>query len=69
MPWTPKQAKQHNKGADTKKKRKVWASVANRELEAHGDEGRAIRIANTAVENMTKAHDVFKAVYKSYVDL
>lgn len=49
MPWTAADAKRHTHRADTDKKRRQWAAVANASLKEHGDEGRAIRAANAAV--------------------
>lgn len=50
MPWTPSDATSHTKKANTKVKKKRWATVANRVLSLTGDEGRAIRIANASVK-------------------
>lgn len=49
MPWAPEDASKHTKKADTPAKQRRWAEIANRTLEEHGDEGRAIRTANAAV--------------------
>jgi len=48
MPWTPADADQHIKCRDDKE-RQIWASAANAALKQYGDEGRAIRVANSAV--------------------
>jgi uncharacterized protein YdaT len=50
MPWSPSDAVKHTKKANTKKKRKVWASVANAALAAGASEGEAVRKANSAVK-------------------
>ncbi len=61
MPWTAADAKGKTSKADTPKKQKVWASVANGELarckkKGEGDcEGRAVRVANAAVAKMGEA--------------
>ena len=49
MPWTPKDATRHTKKANTPKKKRQFAIVANEVLKSTGDEGRAIREANAAV--------------------
>ena len=65
MPWKPSQATQHTKVADTRKKKKVWATVANQQLKQHGDDARAIREANAVVDRMGKAEEDMKALWKS----
>jgi hypothetical protein len=64
MPWTPNQAQEHNRGADTKKKKKVWSEVANKILRETGDEGRAVRIANHAVSNVGKSIALLRIILK-----
>lgn len=54
MPWTSKDAKKHDKDADSPKKQKQWASVANSTLKKTGDEGRAVRAANSVVKPSKK---------------
>jgi len=54
MPWSPKDAKKHDKDATTSKKQKQWASVANSTLKKTGDEGRAVRAASSAVKPSKK---------------
>ena len=49
MPWTPKDASKKTKKADTPKRRRQWAHVADGVLAKTGDEGRAIREANAVV--------------------
>jgi uncharacterized protein YdaT len=49
MPWTASDATEHTKKADTPKKKKIWARIANKVLKDTGDEGRAIREANAAI--------------------
>jgi len=53
MPWTLRDAMSHTKKANTKKKKEVWSKTANEVLKSSGDEGKAVRIANSAV-NKTK---------------
>jgi len=50
MPWTAEQAQGHNKAADTADKQHQWSTVANAVLAKSGDDGKAIRIANAAVD-------------------
>lgn len=49
MPWTPGDAVKHSKSADTPAKRAQWAAVANSVLKKTGDDGKAIRAANSVV--------------------
>ena len=49
MPWTPDDAVTHNKKA-TGAKAKQWSAVANKVLEQSGDDGKAVRIANAAIQ-------------------
>jgi uncharacterized protein YdaT len=49
MPWSPSDATRHTKKADTPRRQRMWADVANSELKATGDEARAVRAANSAV--------------------
>ena len=50
MPWKMSDATRHTKKADTPKKKKQFAKVANKVLAESGDEGKAVRIANAAVK-------------------
>lgn len=52
MPWTAADAHKHTHKANTKRKRQVWAHIANAELRKHGNEGRAIRAANAAIRRI-----------------
>jgi uncharacterized protein YdaT len=54
MPWTPADAKEHTKEAKTKAEQKQWAEVANSVLAHSGDEGKAIRMANSVVRKRSK---------------
>lgn len=49
MPWNSSDVSRHNKGVKGKNRQK-WAKIANAVLAKDGDEGKAIRIANAAVE-------------------
>jgi hypothetical protein len=49
MPWMPNDAEKHTHKAVTPELRELWAKVANERLEKTGDEGRAIREANSVV--------------------
>jgi uncharacterized protein YdaT len=50
MPWSPSDGpSRHTKKANTPATRKQWSSVANKVLADSGDEGKAVRIANSAV--------------------
>jgi hypothetical protein len=49
MPWTPDDAERHTHEATTWVLKELWAKVANESLERTGDEGRAIREANSVV--------------------
>lgn len=48
MPWTPKDASKHNQAA-VGHSAVVWSRVANQVLKKTGDDGRAIREANSVV--------------------
>lgn len=49
MPWTASDAEKHTHKATTSELKELWAKVANERLEKTGDEGRAIREANSVV--------------------
>jgi hypothetical protein len=49
MPWKASDATKHTKKANTPARKRQWAHVANKELKATGNEGRAVRAANAAV--------------------
>lgn len=50
MPWTDADALRHTKKAKTPRLKAMWSTVANGVLKASGDEARAVREANGAVE-------------------
>ena len=50
MPWAPKDASKHDKGAKSSKRKRQWADVANSILKRTGDDARAIRGADSAVK-------------------
>jgi hypothetical protein len=54
MPWTPDDAERHTHKATTWALKELWAKVANECLERTGDEGRAVREANTVVARQAK---------------
>jgi uncharacterized protein YdaT len=54
MPWSPKDATRHTKKANTATKKRQFADVANSVLAKTGDEGRAIREANSVVGRKRK---------------
>jgi len=56
MPWRPEDAPRHTHKADTPHLCRLWAEVANNVLEETGDEGRAVRAANTA-EARARRHE------------
>jgi hypothetical protein len=49
MPWTANDAEKHTHKATTPELKELWAKVATERLEKTGDEGRAIREANSVV--------------------
>lgn len=58
MPWTAKDAQRHTDKAKTPQLQEIWAAVANRVLKQTNDEGKAIRLANAAVNrDLAGAHD------------
>jgi hypothetical protein len=54
MPWVPKDARRHTRKAKTPAQRDRWAAIANAILHKTGDEGLAIRIANSHVGSSAK---------------
>ena len=58
MPWTPSDATRHTKKANTPKKKRQFADVANSVLAKTGDEGRAIREANAVVARKRKGSKI-----------
>ncbi len=49
MPWSAADARKHTGLANTKRRQELWSETANKILANTGDEGQAIRIANSAV--------------------
>ena len=49
MPWGAKDATRHTKAAKTPKEKRAFAHAANSVLKRTGDEGRAVRAGNAAV--------------------
>lgn len=56
MPWTSSDATRFTKKANTPKKKRQFADVADSILAKTGDEGRAIRGANAAVAKNHEGH-------------
>ena len=56
MPWTAADATSHTKEANTPKKKKTWAEVANKALEGGASEASAIKQANQVVADMSDEH-------------
>ena len=55
MPWAASDAKRHNKKAGkSKRTRKAWSKTANAVLKRTGDEGQAIRVANSVADKLYK---------------
>lgn len=51
MPWTADQAPKFNSSTTgSPHLQTLWANAANAALKEYGDEGRAIRVANAAVQ-------------------
>lgn len=51
MPWKPSDAQRHTHRAKSAKKKRQWAHVADSVLKRTGDEGRAVRAANSVIRN------------------
>ena len=54
MPWSTSGVSRHNHSAKSMKRKRQWRDVANNILARTGDEGRAIRGANSVVKNHPK---------------
>jgi hypothetical protein len=50
MPWTSREAKKHDRKANTPKKRRMWSHVANSVLKRTGSDAAAVRAANGVVK-------------------
>jgi hypothetical protein len=59
LPWSPTDAPRHTKAASTPALQRLWAKVANEQLEESGDEARAIRVANATVKRHATPHHRF----------
>lgn len=55
MPWTPQEAKAHNKKA-TGQKAKTWSKVANEARNSGKSDASAIRIANSVIGKFVNKH-------------
>ena len=56
MPWSLGDALRHTKKATTKKSKSAWSATANSVLSRSGDEGKAVRIANSVVAKSKRSH-------------
>ena len=54
MPWSASDARRHKHGLNPTES-KAWAEIANNVLERTGDEGQAIRVANSKSTRAKKA--------------
>jgi len=61
MPWIASDASEKTHKADTPKLKKLWATVANSELESTGDDARAVKAANSVVAKQHKGSFVYHA--------
>lgn len=52
MPWDPGDALRHTKKADSSRKKRVWAKVANEALKRGASDASAIRQANAVVAGL-----------------
>ena len=52
MPWSAKSAKRKTRAANSPRRKRAWAKIANKALKSGKDEGSAIRIANAAIHNI-----------------
>jgi hypothetical protein len=50
MPWTSKDVRRHTYRARSAKRKRQWRDVANSVLRRTGDEGAAVRAANSVVK-------------------
>lgn len=55
-PWDPADASKHTHLADTPRRQRMFADIANKELASSGNEGEAIRMANAAVHRDHEKH-------------
>jgi Holliday junction resolvase-like predicted endonuclease len=63
MPWTAADAKRHTHRANTPKKKKKWAEVANHVLQQQHDDAMAIRIANDAIKSRIQLWGLLKSLF------
>ena len=54
MPWDEESAPKHTRKAKTDRERRIWKQVANKVYDQTGDEARAIRAANAALNRKEK---------------
>ena len=65
MPWTAKDAARHTKSARTAKQKRQWMHVSNAVLAKTGDEGKAVRVANSVVSRSDRANYGLDSVRRS----
>lgn len=63
MPWKAADAKSHTKAANTPRRQRMWAHVANGVAKDTGNEGQAVREANAVVKKDVKKHDSMREGY------
>ena len=56
MPWTPEDAHEKTHLANSPRRARMWAHVANGELQSHGDDAAAIEAANAVVHRDHEKH-------------
>lgn len=56
MPWSPQDSHSKTHLADTPRRKRMFAEIANKELAAHGDDGEAIRIASGVIKRDHEKH-------------
>lgn len=66
MPWEPSSASEFTKKANTPKRKRQWAKVADKVLKDSGDEAKAIKIANAAVKKSKKPKVSLRKGYASH---
>jgi len=61
MPWKPGDASRKTKKAKSPKSKRQWAATANAVLEKTGDEGKAVKIANSVVKKSARNRRLARA--------
>lgn len=65
MPWKAADAKRFKKGLSSDQAKK-WAAVANRVLKDTGDEGKAVRVANSQVKKKKGKSESYQPFSKPF---